>query len=368
MKSAVIVIPTYNEARTIETLITGILDIQKHISGWHLEILVVDSHSPDGTSAIVKRLTKKYPIIHLLETKKEGLGKAYIAGFTYAIEKLDPYVLFEIDGDLSHSPKKIPEFLGKIEEGTDFVIGSRYIKGGSIPKDWALHRKLFSVLGNVIVRFGLMKLSVSDWTSGFRAIKKWIVSDVISELEDYSGYVFQVALVDKAIKRGAKVQEVPIHFIDRQHGVSKINSAQYIVQTLLYIPANSSFFKYVVVGVTGAVLDYGISYLFIEQLRWYIWLSTLISAESAIISNFVLNNFWSFSHKKLEPKKSVYIPKFIKFNLISSGALLIQAGGVQLGANLFGAKFWWVYKTFIIAFVIIPYSWLLYNKIIWRDT
>ena len=367
MKKAVIVVPTYNEAKNIERLVTEVFTQQKNAPSWALEILIVDSNSPDKTGEEVKRLQKSFKKLYLLSTEKEGLGKAYIAGFTYALRHLDPDVLFEMDADLSHAPSKVPEFLKKIDGGADFVIGARYIKGGSIPQDWAFHRKLFSILGNLVVRFGMVKLSVSDWTSGFRALKKWVVKDISPELSEFSGYVFQVALLDKAMKRGAKISEVPINFIDRKHGISKINSVQYIIQTLWYVFTNSSFVKFAFVGFVGAVLDFGISYLLIEKAHWYLWIATVISAETAIISNFLFNNFWSFSHKKLEKKVSLYLKQFLKFNLVSTGGLAIQAGGIELAALTFGPEYWYIYKVFIILFIIIPYSYVLYNKVIWKE-
>lgn len=367
MKIAVIILPTFNESKNVKRLIEEIFEQQKSLGQWELSVLVVDSSSPDKTAEIVKKIKKNFKNLFLLETEKEGLGKAYVTGFTYVLKHLNPDVIFEMDADFSHSPDKIPDFLKHVDNGADFVIGARYIPGGSIPKDWAFHRKLFSVLGNLIVRFGMMKLSVTDWTSGFRAIRTWIVREITPELSSYSGYVFQVALLDKALKRGAKVVEVPIHFLDREYGVSKINSIQYIIQTLLYVFTKSSFIRYVIVGLIGAVLDFGISYLLIEKLNLYLWVATLISAETAIISNFLFNNFWSFSHKKLETKASLYINQFFKFNIISTGSLIIQAGGIELLAYLFGRKYWYLYKVFILAFVVIPYSYILYNKIIWKE-
>ncbi len=228
MKKAVIVIPTYNESSNIKTLINHITEETSHIKNWRIDILIVDSNSPDNTLHIVKSLQKKHHMLHVISTKKEGLGKAYVNGFSYAMKHLNPFVLFEMDADLSHNPKNIPAFLRAIEQGADFVIGSRYIKNGSIPKNWALYRKLFSALGNLIVRFGFMKLRITDWTSGYRAMKVWIVKSGLPHVETYSGYVFQVALLDHAIKNLSVIKEVPIHFVDREKGVSKINSLQYI--------------------------------------------------------------------------------------------------------------------------------------------
>lgn len=369
MKKAVIILPTFNESRNIELLVTKIFYVTRKLNNWDVEVLVVDSDSPDGTAKIVRNLQRKFKKLHLLVTPREGLGRAYVSGFNYTLSKLNPSLIFEMDADLSHDAKKIPDFFRKIEEGADFVIGSRYIKGGSIPKDWGIHRKVFSVLGNLIIKFGFMKLRISDWTSGYRAIKVWVIKDAISAIEKFTGYVFQVALIDNALKNNAKFSEIPINFVDRLHGKSKINSFQYIVQTLLYVFTHSPFIRYGIVGVIGATLDFGISYLLIERAgfhRGLHWLATLISAETAIISNFLLNNFWSFSHKKLEGNKN-YLYKFFHFNLISGGALLIQVLGIYILTRAFPPNYWYVYKFLILAFLVIPYSYILYNKVIWKD-
>jgi dolichol-phosphate mannosyltransferase len=378
MKKAIIVLPTYNESKNIQQLIKDIFSVARTISNWQIELLVVDSNSPDQTADIVKKLQSEYPLLHLLETPKEGLGKAYSRGFTEAIDNLQAYVIFEMDADLSHDPKKIPEFLQKIEKGADFVIGSRYIKGGSIPKDWGLHRKIFSVLGNLIVRFGFMKLRISDWTSGYRAIKVWIIKKNLGIISTYSGYVFQVALLDNAVKNGAKIQEVPINFVDRKEGVSKINSIQYIIQTLLYVFTHSDFIKFVIVGLIGFGVDFGFAYFFIHGIHLSKPISNAISAEFAIISNFLLNNFWSFKHKKIDGGIIEYFKKLLFFNIVSSGSIIIQGTGMDIALRLFGDTTWnimnilhiesWiVYKVGIIAFIIIPYSYILYNKVIWKD-
>lgn len=369
MKKATIVIPTYNEAKNIKALIEGLNSAIKNLKNWDVSFLIVDSSSPDQTATRVKTLQKEHLNLYLLETKKEGLGKAYVRGFTYALKKLDPDILFEMDADLSHEPEKIPLFLQKIDAGADFVIGSRYMKDGSIPKNWAFYRKLFSIVGNLIIRFGFMKLKISDWTSGYRAIRASIVRDSLGYIQKYSGYVFQVALLDFALKRHAVVSQIPINFIDRIYGKSKINSAQFIIQTLLYVFQKSSFIRYGIVGVIGAVIDFGLSFVLIEIVKfphYLFWLATLISAEASIISNFLFNNFWSFAHKRLEHKFSVFISSFAKFNTIAAGALAIQAVGIQLLTNIFGPEYWFIYKFFILALIVIPYSYILYNRIIWK--
>lgn len=367
MKKALIILPTYNEAGNIKELIERIFEQQKYLDKWQLEILVNDSQSNDGTAEIIKQLQKKYQNkLFLIETQKQGLGKAYYEAFLYAKENIKPYVIFEMDADLSHNPDNIPQMLKEIETGADLVIGTRYIKGGSIPKNWGLHRKIFSFFGNLIIRLGFMNLKIHDWTSGYRAIKFWILNNSLFHIKNYSGYVFQIALLDFAIKEKAIIKEIPINFTDRKYGKSKIFFLQYIFSIFAYILKFSSFIKFVIVGLIGFIVDFGLMYFFVNKLKISpakTWLAQTISAEAAIINNFLLNNFWSFQHKKLE--NNLFFG-FLKFNFVSIGSILIQTIGLQISVNIFGQQYWMISKILIILFIIIPYSYILYNKFIWK--
>ncbi|MBI5122381.1 glycosyltransferase [Candidatus Roizmanbacteria bacterium] len=379
MKKALIILPTFNEAGSIEKLINDILLQNQKTTNWEIEVLVNDSSSTDDTAQIVKNLTKKYPKkVYLLETKKEGLGRAYHQAFSYAVESIKPFVIFQMDADFSHNPNDIPSFLNEIAKGADFVIGARYIKGGSIPKNWGWYRKILSICGNLTIRSGFMKLGVHDWTSGFRAIKTWIIKDTLPRIEDYSGYVFQIALLDKSLNKNAKISEVPINFIDRKYGRSKIIFTQYIFQILFYIINHSSFVKFVIVGFIGFAVDFSAAYLFINKLHAAKVPANMLSAEVAIVSNFFLNNFWSFKHKKIDGGFFAYLIKFVTFNFVSSGSIVIIGVGMTLALRFLGDKnihffgtvsigSWIIYKIAIIALVIIPYSYILYNKFIWKS-
>jgi len=377
MKKVVVIAPTYNEEGEINNLINKVFEQSKRITNWELHLLIVDSRSKDGTLKIVKKLQNKFPRLHLLETEKEGLGKAYLKGFKYCEEKINPYLVIQIDADGQHDPDKIPEFIKKIEQGADFVVGTRYSKGGSIPAKWGLHRKMLSIGANLIVKFGFMQLKVTEWTNGYRAIKFWLVKNAYDHLKNYSGYVFQVAFLDFAIKNNAKLDEIPVHFKERLSGISKINALQYIVQTLLYVFNNSSFVKFVIVGFIGFAVDFSLAYTFINMIHFAKAPANMLSAEIAIVFNFFLNNFWSFKDKKIVGGFFAYLVKFITFNFVSSGSVIIQGVGLSLALKFLGDKTisifgifdigsWIIYKIMIIAFVIIPYSYILYNKVIWK--
>lgn len=378
MKKAVIILPTYNEAGTIEELIRGIFDQSKKNPSWEMHVVVVDSDSKDKTQNIVNKLIEKYPHLHLVKTKREGLGKAYVEGFLIALEKLNPYLIFEMDADLSHDPKNIPDFLHAIEKGADFVIGTRYIKGGSIPKNWGIHRKFLSIVGNYTIRLGFMKPQITDWTTGYRAMKSWIVKEAISYIKNYSGYVFQVAMIDFALKHNARITATPINFKDRSYGESKLNSGETIIQTLFYVFTHSSFVKFIIVGSIGFIIDFSLAYFFIHLIGFAKPNANALSSEVAIISNFLFNNFWSFSHKRITGGLFSYLKKLLAFNLTSSGSIAIQWIGMYMALLLFGDKVikltegfsfpsWIMYKIIIIVLFIIPYSYFVYNKIIWKS-
>jgi len=229
----VIIIPTYNERENIQKLIPqiqlAIKDLEHKVS-----ILVVDDASPDGTGKLVKNMQKKSKKIFLVTGEKKGLGNAYIRGIKYAIEDLVAEVIVEMDADFSHNPNDIPRLINKIEEGADFVIGSRYVKGGKI-SNWSGSRRLISSWGNRFARYFLGISDVTDCTSGFRAIKATCLRKIDFNLIKESGYSFQVRLLYEAKILRVQIKEVPINFVDRRSGETKLGSwdiIEFIVMSL----------------------------------------------------------------------------------------------------------------------------------------
>ena len=163
MRKAAIILPTFNEAGAIEKVINGIDQISKSIKSWEIHIIVVDSNSQDGTVEKVNKLRKKITKLYLLSVEKEGLGKAYIQGFQFAFNRINPYLIFEMDADLSHDPDAIPHFLSVIKDA-DVVIGSKQMSGG-IVVNCGLHRRLFSWFANFYARL-ILRVPISDYTSG----------------------------------------------------------------------------------------------------------------------------------------------------------------------------------------------------------
>ncbi len=225
MQKIVVVLPEYNEAENVEKFIGLLLEESSYIEQegkFSLEILVVDDFSPDGTGDIVKKLAEQYPKIHLIQKERRGLGAAYILGFTHAINELGANWVVEMDSDFSHNPKDLARLIQKTYEGATFVIGSRYVKGGSIPANWAFWRKINSKFGNIFARYIAGLWQVKDCTSGFRVINVELLKKLDLNKIQANGYSFQMNILYELTQLGAIVQEVPIHFIDREFGKSKL--------------------------------------------------------------------------------------------------------------------------------------------------
>ena len=215
-KKTVIIIPTYNEKANIEELINLIFSVNKD-----LKILFVDDSSPDGTGNLIKKIQKGNKNIYLLlEAEKKGLGVAYKKGFIHAIKILKAQYIIQMDADLSHNPKYIKELIAQIKT-SDVVIGSRYILGGSIPKDWGMHRKLISNFGNALTKI-ILKIPIEDCTSGFKIIKTEKLPMTFIKNIQSNGYLFQVELLYFLYKKDCKIKEIPIEFKDRVSGTSKM--------------------------------------------------------------------------------------------------------------------------------------------------
>lgn len=340
-KRAIIIIPTYNERENIPKVLPILEDVFARVTDWEMNVLVVDDSSPDGTADVVREFQKKEQNVFLLvNEQKSGLGGAYLKGMAKAFGELKADVVFEFDADLSHDPQKIPAFLKKIDEGYDMVLGSRYIKGGGIPENWGFHRKFLSVVGNIVITLVLTDFRIHDWTGGYRAFTKKVYDAIEPEMqsERFSGYTFQLGSLHKAMSKGFKVTEVPFKFVDREVGVSKLG-AESIKNTLLYILrvraeeiVNHRVFKFVVVGGVGAVVQLATLQIWRKFLLYQF--AFFLAIECAVLLNFILNNFWTFSDRK--PKLAQYPSKFVQFNIASAGSIVIQQVIAILGQTFIG--------------------------------
>lgn len=238
-EKVVIIIPTYNEALVIEETLLRVFQATAHISSMSIHILVFDSSSTDHTQQLVRAMQTRYPHLHLkTELKKSGLGSAYLQAMRFALTEMSADIVMEFDADLSHQPKYIAPMLEKLATH-DVVVGSRYIRGGSIPANWGWHRKLISVLGNYVARL-ILTPKYKDFTSGFRATRHQALAKALPVKFLSDCYAYKLQLLWLLHKNKAKICEYPIAFVDREQGYSKLpaNSIMESLQVLFAIRFN----------------------------------------------------------------------------------------------------------------------------------
>ena len=215
---ALVIVPTYNERENIRRLVDTVLQ-----QDGRLEVLVVDDGSPDGTGQIVAELKATDSRVHLLERpKKMGLGTAYIAGFSWALERDYQYIL-EMDADFSHDPAHLPQFLRAIENA-DLVLGSRYQQGRVTVVNWPIGRLLLSYTANLYAR-AVTGLPVWDATGGFKCFRRAVLESIDFSHVRSNGYAFQIEMSFRAWKRSFRIAEIPIVFVDRTEGTSKMSKS-----------------------------------------------------------------------------------------------------------------------------------------------
>jgi len=213
-----VIIPTYNEKENIQKMVEKVFSLKPDF-----DLLIIDDGSPDGTAEIVKTLQQKFnDRLHLIQRQgKQGLGTAYIVGFKWAIEKKYDYI-FEMDCDFSHNPDDLVRLLHACENGADVAVGSRYCKGGKV-KNWPVGRILMSYFASVYVRL-ILWINIRDTTAGFKCYKRHVLETINLDNIKFMGYAFQIEMKYASLKKGFKIVEVPITFIDRVEGVSKMSS------------------------------------------------------------------------------------------------------------------------------------------------
>jgi dolichol-phosphate mannosyltransferase len=228
---AVLCVPTYNEADNLEPLVralAGVLDTTRD------RVLVVDDGSPDGTGRIADRLASELEWLDVLHRgRKEGIGRAYLAAFPHALATGARLVL-EMDCDFSHDPNDVPRLIGACEADADLVLGSRYVDGGGT-RNWGLVRRLISRGGSLYAR-ALLGIRVHDLTGGFKCFRREVVEAIDLESVHANGYAFQIEITYRALRKGFRVEEVPIVFADREVGHSKMSRA-IVLEAVWKVPA-----------------------------------------------------------------------------------------------------------------------------------
>ena len=360
----VVNIPTYNEKENVEEIIKKVLYQAKNLPGIDLHVLVSDSHSPDGTADIVKKISQTNPKVHYLDVKERGLGIGIVKGHRFAIDRLKADILAQMDGDLSHDPSSLPKMVDYIKQGYDLVNGSRLTKGGKNLLGW--HRRLFTRGSSLYCRFSWGTFNLTEYTNSYRVFTKKLFERIDFSKVPWKSktYIIQPAFLYAALQTGAKIKEIPITFEDRKRGYSKAKIASYTFDVLKFgikvrFQRSKTFIKFLIVGtlsyllnasilgllyrgqiysftilskpllVTIPTLDSAPKLLFLTVDRLLV--SSVISIELSIIFNFILHENWTFKSRSHE---GLIIFRFLKFNLTSIGSPLIQLTTILLFAHV----------------------------------
>lgn len=356
----VVNIPTYNEKDNIEEVVKKVLSQSKNIPGIDLHVLVSDSHSPDGTAQIVKNISKTNPKVHYLDVKERGLGIGIVKGHRFAIDRLKADILAQLDGDLSHDPKTLPEMVGFIQKGYDLIIGSRLMKGGKNQLGW--HRRLFTRGSALFCKISWGSFGIAEYTNSYRVFNKKIFEKINFKNVPWKSktYIIQPAFLYGAIKAGAKIKEIPITFQDRKQGYSKAKIFAYTFDVLKFgikvrLEKSAIFIKFLIVGTLSYFINaiclgllsdgqiyslkvlsepifsflpsvgFGQKFLFAYLDR--LFFASIISNEISIVFNFVAHENWTFKNRS---HKGLALFRFIKFNLSSIASPIISIITIQI--------------------------------------
>src|SRR5258708_4554303 len=279
MDKVVIVMPAWNEAANIKEMIDVLLKTEFPTINADMQVLVLNNHSKDGTGKIVEEASKKHKNIHVIQQDKPGLGWAYVRGMQYAMKELHADAILEMDADFQHPPRFIKPMVEAYLAGADYAIGSRYIKGGSVPKEWAASRKAISYFGNLFIRMVLVNFKIHDLTTGFRLSRVKGVLDKIDleNLMELNRFAYKVDLLYQPLKNSKKTVEVPLAFASRTTEQSQFNYKEMIstfkVAIILCIKDKQKFIKFGIVGFTVFVVNFIALRLFrkiigVETLAW----------------------------------------------------------------------------------------------------
>lgn len=392
MNKVVIVMPAWNEAENIKEMVKVLFEKEFPTINADMQLLIVDNHSKDGTDKIIEEASRKYSKVHIIQQDKSGLGWAYVRGMQYAMNELNADAVLEMDADFQHPPRFIKPMVEAYLNGADYCIGSRYIKGGSVPKEWALSRKAVSFFGNLFIRIVLLNFKIHDLTTGFRLSRVKGVLDKIDleKLKYLDRFAYKVDLLYQSMKNSKKTVEVPLEFASRTKEKSKFNWKEMVttfwLAILLGIKDKIRFIKFGTVGFVGYVVNAltlelfsksglagGIASVFSFTKNTPLGIFSEISAwaavlatEMAIISNFTFNNLWTFSEVRItKPLQVVW--KFLQFNLSSMGALVVQFLVIGGAVMIFGDTRLVRQLGLLVAMpLVLTFNYIMYNLFIWK--
>jgi len=331
-KTISIIIPTYNERNNVTPLIKR---IDHALSNYDYEVVFVDDNSGDGTAEVAGALSSKYPVKVIVRQNKRGLASAVVDGLEHATGQ----IVGVMDADLQHPPEVIPDLLKEIQSGADIVIASRYVKGGAC-QGWGLTRRIISK-GAIFLAHLLLPSTrqVRDPMSGFFMFNRQVVAN--ADLKP-TGYKILLEILMEG--QFQNLAEVPYTFITRSRGESKLSTRQQIdylkhIYSLMRRKGELlRFAKFCLVGLSGVLINMGLLWLLTEFAGLFYLLSAAISIESSILSNFTLNDFFTFPDRRLPGAKS-FASRLLKFNLVSLAGLALNMGVLGLLTEVFGVYY-----------------------------
>ncbi len=368
-KTVSIIIPTYNEHDNIMALVHG---LGSALAGYSYEIVFVDDNSTDGTAELAESLKDEYPIKVIVRRDKRGLASAVVDGISHTSGQ----IIAVMDADLQHPPPVIPDLLEAMKKGADIAVASRYVVGGGC-QGWSLIRRLIS-RGAIFLAHLLLPATrpVSDPMSGFFMFKRGVVADV--QLKP-SGY--KILLEILMVSKFQTVTEVPFTFVTREKGESKLSARQQIdyLRHIFSLMQRSGelfrFIKFCIVGLSGVGVNFGL-YWILTRFAGFAPLedavtgnvisgnlATVISIETSIITNFILNNYFTFADRNIQGPKA-FLGRLLNFNLICLIGGLIQIGVVNLLVVVFGLYDLIAYPIAILVATL--WNFLLNNWWTWR--
>jgi len=349
-----LVVPTYNERENIVPLVER---VHRSLCDYDYELIVVDDNSPDGTSELAQSLSQKYPLRVIVRKGERGLASAVVAGFREARGS----VLGVIDADLQHPPELIPALLNEIREGADVTIASRYVPGGGL-EGWSMKREVISKVAKMMATFLLPQIRrIKDPLAGFFLFKREVIAGV--ELNPI-GYkiLLEVLIMGKA----SRVTEIPYTFKERERGKSNLNAKEQIsyLKHLFRLAKSRGwiirFLKFCAVGASGAGVNLGLMALFVEVAGLSKIAFQPLAYEISILTNFALNEVWTFRDRRLPAPKSVFI-RALKFNLVS-----LVGWGINFAVYLFMLNVLGIhYIVSLVIAIAVAMTWNFISNVSW---
>ncbi len=349
-----LIAPTYNEKENIVPLVER---VHKALSQYNYELIIVDDNSPDGTAQLANSLSSKYPLKVIVRTTERGLASAVVAGFSQA----GGQVLGVIDADLQHPPEAIPALLDAIRGGADVAIGSRYVEGGGI-EGWSTKREIISIGAKTIARLLLSSVKgIKDPLAGFFLFRREVIEGAVLAPTGYK------ILLEVLVKGNAsQVVEVPYIFKERERGKSnltfneQLNFLKHLSHLAWFEGKIKRFIKFCIVGASGFCVNLGLLAIFVEVVGMHKVWAQIPSYQISILTNFMFNEFWTFSDRRTPGLKSFLI-RAVKFNLVSQVGWGINISVYYVALNAAGIY----YIVSQIIAIAVATMWNFFSNLIW---